>query len=557
MFRSIYSILMTVFLAGLGSNAYSFEACEDSIIPDSPVLSNGFGFGLKNDRNASSSIIDSSNIDKLSLDFAFVEPGINEKRGAVAVTEQAIFLSAEKKVYAVNRRSGCVYWEWENLGSSFDFVRSASVHLIDEPILGKRIIVIGSYLGELVAIDATTGSQIWSRFVSGDRINNMVTGGLQYHDGKVFVPVATKEVITAAVQPVCCFSHGRVLAVSSATGKTVWNHHMTRFATRRLFSPRRGPNGVSVWSTPLIDVKREQLLVGTSTNLSKPQTHNANSLVALDLNTGKEKWVMQAVVPDFYNASCSADFPLDFNCDMPDHDFDMLTPVLKTLKSGEDVIIVPDKSGRVYSVNPNNGHRNWASKIGAGGKLGGVHWGVAVDDEKIYVGVADVTAAKSGIGSLSDSLSDLTLESLISGDVTLEVPMVQVPGATPGVYALDINNGNVIWEVHTTRHYDGQNIDSIYSANVTVSNDLVFAGSLDGMVRAFHKDTGVELWSYNTNISVTGPTGIEGNGGTVESVGPIAAGDNLFVNSGYNTFGGTNEFQGGPGNALFVFKLAL
>jgi hypothetical protein len=47
-----------------------------------------------------------------------------------------------------------------------------------------------------------------------------------------------------------------------------------------------------------------------------------------------------------------------------------------------------------------------------------------------------------------------------------------------------------------------------------------------------------------------------GNGGTIDSVGPIPVKDALFLNSGYSSFGLKGKFNGGPGNALFILRLA-
>jgi polyvinyl alcohol dehydrogenase (cytochrome) len=44
---------------------------------------------------------------------------------------------------------------------------------------------------------------------------------------------------------------------------------------------------------------------------------------------------------------------------------------------------------------------------------------------------------------------------------------------------------------------------------------------------------------------------------TIDAVAPIPAGTDLPVNSGFDTFGRANQFQGGPGNALFIFRLAV
>src|SRR5690606_13297417 len=125
----------------------------------------------------------------------------------------------------------------------------------------------------------------------------------------------------------------------------------------------------------------------------------------------------------------------------------------------------------------------------------------------------------------------------------------------PGLYALDKDTGNMVWEYHDTHLYKGQVVDSIYSAALAVTNDVLFAGSLDGVLKAFRTSDGQPVWSYDTAVSVKDKYGRTGNGGTIESVGPVIAGNNVLLGSGYNTFGGTNEFQAGPGNALFVFRL--
>ena len=49
---------------------------------------------------------------------------------------------------------------------------------------------------------------------------------------------------------------------------------------------------------------------------------------------------------------------------------------------------------------------------------------------------------------------------------------------------------------------------------------------------------------------------VSGNGGTIDSVGVVVAGDGLLINSGYSTFQGVDgRYQRGAGNALFVLGL--
>src|SRR3546814_4509955 len=63
-------------------------------------------------------------------------------------------------------------------------------------------------------------------------------------------------------------------------------------------------------------------------------------------------------------------------------------------------------------------------------------------------------------------------------------------------------------------------------------------------------------WSYDSNVAITGVDGTAGHGGTIASVGAIAAGGNLLLNSAYDSFGSSNRYQAGPGNVLYVWRLA-
>jgi hypothetical protein len=70
------------------------------------------------------------------------------------------------------------------------------------------------------------------------------------------------------------------------------------------------------------------------------------------------------------------------NCPDPHgDDFDFgAPPVLQSLGGGLDILLLSQKSGVVYAVDP--GHRGrllWQSRIGRGGALGGIEWGIAAD----------------------------------------------------------------------------------------------------------------------------------------------------------------------------------
>lgn len=96
---------------------------------------------------------------------------------------------------------------------------------------------------------------------------------------------------------------------------------------------------------------------------------------------------------------------------------------------------------------------------------------------------------------------------------------------------------------------------ALAAGHAQAANDVLLAGSLNGEVKAFRTSNGEELWSYNTAVGVIDVNGVAGKGGTIDSVGAVPAGTDVFVNSGYGSFGGLNPWQAGEGNALFVFRL--
>src|SRR3546814_10584808 len=83
-------------------------SCSDNVDVNATVLANGFAADLANTRQFSSQI-DAANVATLQLAWADVADGITERRGAPAVTQQAVFYSAGRQIVAANRQSGCRY----------------------------------------------------------------------------------------------------------------------------------------------------------------------------------------------------------------------------------------------------------------------------------------------------------------------------------------------------------------------------------------------------------------------------------------------------------------
>ncbi len=81
----------------------------------------------------------------------------------------------------------------------------------------------------------------------------------------------------------------------------------------------------------------------------------------------------------------------------PDFDFSA-SPILATLASGRQLIVIPQKSGIGYALDPDKeGALVWKYQAGRGSGIGGV-WGATVDAQQAYFAVADQrTPAPGGV----------------------------------------------------------------------------------------------------------------------------------------------------------------
>ena len=67
------------------------------------------------------------------------------------------------------------------------------------------------------------------------------------------------------------------------------------------------------------------------------------------------------------------------------------SPILVSLHNGQRVLVVGQKSGVVHALDPDQeGKILWQTRIGKGGPLGGIMWGSAADQDRVYVANSDL-----------------------------------------------------------------------------------------------------------------------------------------------------------------------
>jgi polyvinyl alcohol dehydrogenase (cytochrome) len=512
--------------------------------------SQNWGSGTDNARYVEAGVdIDAANIGQLELAWSLAVPLATDMRSQPLAVGDTVFLGTQNgNLLALDQASGCVRWRFRAQST----IRSALS--IGTTKAGVPSLFFADDIGTVYSVDARNGTGRWKRSL---RLfpTTVISGSLTYHDGRVIVPLSSFEVAAAGLPThECCRSHGAVVAVNADSGETFWEYHTTPHAQKTGVNSAGvqmwGPSGASVWSTPTIDDARGLVYVGTGENLSRPATTTSDAVIAIDLASGEERWHFQGLADDVWNGACQLQGP---NCpENPGPDWDIGASVILTRGAdGRDVLLVGQKSGEAFALDPDAGGKVlWRKRLSQGtanGGNSGIHWGMASDGRRVFAPVSD--------------------------------PDWKLPGYTPrpGVYALDVRDGRLIWSHPVTRGCDFDPADApraglaemrqadggakerslwpdcgyfyAHSAAALLANGVVYAGALDGKLRALDADTGVLLRQFETARPFSGSNGIEGHGGAIDVGGVVVSGRYLFIVSGYSMFGQM------PGNVLLAYRL--
>ena len=484
---------------------------------------NGWGAGAANTRfqRAELAGLAAADVPRLALAWAFGFADALAARTQPSVVGAWLFTAGENgDVYALDSRTGCTRWHFRAAAA----VRTAP--LIVPYDATRHAVLIGDGRAQAYALDAETGRLIWTRKLD-EHPNAAITGGAAVHDGRAYfvTSAAGEEVRGRNPDYACCTFRGSVSALDLRSGELVWQTPAIEMAP----APRGtstngvqlfGPAGAGIWGAPTIDAARGVLYVGTGNGFAGPPQPTMNAILALDLRTGARRWVRQTVPNDIWLWQCEAESGVNPNCPErqgPDFDFGA-SPLLTTTPRGRELLVVPQKSGVVYALDPDAaGAVVWEYRIGAGSALG-AQWGAATDGRNAYVGVGDTLGVAPG-----------------------------------GMHAIDLDTGRRAWFAPPSPKLCAggaeQRCFAAQGGAVTVIPGVVFSGGSDGGLRAYATADGALLWQFDTNRDFATVNGVRASGATIDAAGPVAVGGMLFVNSGYN------GIVGRAGNVLLAFRV--
>ena len=470
--RAVTSLSILAVVAALAAGCGGDETAAEWMQPN----------GSYENARVASSEIDSGNIDELNVAWSQPLTG-SGPFGAFAATP---LISEDGVAYVQDLGSNVAAYDLET-GEQLWSVE------YDQPTIGPNGlayedgVVFGVTNGEIFALDADSGDEVWKKQVldyefgvaEGQNLGFTIQPAVR--DGVLYLAEAAKA------------GGGRALAFDAETGEQLWAFDTTD-------EPRtdRTPSG-GAWNTPLVDDAGDvyySIANGYYSPNSPKSTQNerlyTDSLIKLDGETGELLWYYQAIPNDFW-------------------DWDLhLSPVLA--QSGDDeVVVTGGKLGYVIAVDPDSGEEVWRTAVGdhnghdndsreqldgtldlpetpfeiRPGPYGGVETNLAVHDGKVYAAVVNLPGHFNKPADLNRPVA--------------EVDFTEGKGE---IVRLDLATGQIDWSVE---------LDTMPFGAVTISNDLLFTTLFDGRVVAYSLDDGSQVWSARLPAGTNSPLAIAGD----------------------------------------------
>ncbi len=478
----------------------------------------------------------------------------------------------ESKVRAMTKTTPAIYKDKIIFGDSIDNVRFIPHAFFGSTLLpAAKVLAIDKINGHLVempgaslfAVNRANGDLIWKKELD-PHFTSRITQSPIVYQGNVYVGVSSQEsqipgvraFVTKLGLPIrykCCSFRSKFVSLNADTGEINWETYMIPPPPKGV-KPHNWFSGAAIWgSSPSIDEKRGSIYIATGNNYNVPPAYKQclrdagdseskefkacakrydipenrfESIVALDLKTGKIKWTYKSTIYDAWNVSCGKDLvkipPTDHKaCPNPegkDHDFGQAPMILKdvAVKTPDgiktmDLVVDAQKDGTVYALNADDGSLMWKTQDGPGGELGGHELGSATDGKTIFTQITNLNH------------KDWTL----MGSRLKEHPVIK-----SGFWsAIDAGTGEILWETAdpagklplVTKEKEGGFHNPLYGHDlgmghfaaafgpITLANGLVFVGSIAKGMYALNAKSGEVLWSFNPSGSVAGaPTIING-----------------------------------------------
>ena len=458
--------------------------------------------------------INRSNVRKLRPAWIFqTEVKESMETSPIVVNGVMYVTTSFSHVYALNARTGEELWHFKpKLGPITTYCcgpNNRGVAVYDD------MVHVATLDSNLVALDAKTGAVRWQTTIADPELGYSETMAPTAVNGKILIGTNGGEYGI----------RGFVRAYDAKTGKLIWNFdtipensvgvwathdatgrdmHRNIAAEKAQLAKTGDPYkrlGGGVWQNPAVDLATNRIyfVVGNPSpdldgSLRPGDNLYTDSLVALDLNTGKYVCHFQYIAHDVW-------------------DLDAVSPPILVDVKDKDGKVVPGvihagKTGHVYVHNRNDcslirfseamipQENMWTLPTPQGARMlpganGGVEWSPMTTNP--YLGLA------YAINLHQPMTYHVESSPYPNGKLWLGGAFKVIPGEAQAgnITAVDYNSGQIRWQVKTPQPMIG--------GILATAGGLVFTGESNGKFAAYNSSTGKELWHFNAGAGVNAP----------------------------------------------------
>jgi alcohol dehydrogenase (cytochrome c) len=526
--RTLFALALTVLLlAGCGGSG------STETVGSRDVGWPHWGNTAENTHYAHLDQVDRDNVG--DLEVAWTRPeGQNQfawETFPIVVGRTMYYDTGTDQVFAVDATTGKVRWTYT---PPVDFLAGPGLQ-VNEPVsrgvtYGDGRIYVTTADDQLIALDAKTGKPRWKTQVIDPAEGNTMNSPGTFFDGELIVGGPAGD---AGLR-------GFVAAYDAATGRQLWRTFMVPPPGKRWNRARGSHGGGDVWMPPVVDPQSGTAYVSTGnptpgySNAGRPGCNPlADATVALDAKTGKIEWAHTEVCNDSW----------DYDTVQAPTVFDLKgAGNRRAVGAGSKAgfwTTLDARSGDLIARSPylsrySRPHRRPTRRgtVVCPGIFGGIEYGPpswSAPRQSLFIAANDFCMRYK-----VDSRAEL--EEHTPGEDDLGGTVEQVGPATGVVAALDPATGKVRWRTDLPRPANG--------GTLATDGGLVMLGDDDGFLYALDDRSGKVLWRYDLKRRV-GSAPIAYEIGGVEYIA-LAAGGSLVEARG--------TAPDRPGR-LFVFRL--
>nr|QIG96536.1 PQQ-dependent dehydrogenase, methanol/ethanol family [Bradyrhizobium sp. 6(2017)] len=557
--------LVAMVMAGIGASRANDSVVKAASDPNGWAIA-GHDYG--NTRFSPLKQINSENAGKLQLVYSLSLASLRSNESSPVVIGKTLYVSTSwgpKFVYAIDAATGARKWTWQPdipddvLQYACCDVNSRGVSYAD----GK--LFVGRLDGNLTALDAETGKELWTSTV------------VDYKQGSVITspPLVVRDKVITGFGGGEYGVRGSLQAFSLKDGKLLWQTYTVPAPGEPGSDTWKGDTGLhgggAAWLVGSYDAKSDTVYWGTSNpgpwNTAVRSTGDGNfgkltnlytaSTLAINPDTGKIKWHIQGTPADAWdydgvNELLLADLKIEGN----------ETPVLMKADRNGFFFVANRETGKMISAEKYV-FANWAKKWdittmraeedpdkrpGPGhpakdicpNLIGGKNW-----QPMSFNPVTGLVYIPTNNVCMDWSVSDVNYKRGVFY-LGAEFPTKEGPGGFLGeLVAWDPVANKKVWGIKEDLPFNG--------GTLTTGGNLVFSGNLHGDFRAIDAKNGKVVWSKNLGSGIgAGPVtySVDGKQYVAIVVGRTAALPAFLGDIGKKMVAAAPE-----GGSLFVFAL--